>query len=115
MLSRSILATDALLGLAAQADAQQEHPSRSHLVGAVTNRYGPTADALIELFRGTGAVRTARTRIDGRFELYGVPTGEYRLRVRKLVFAAHEQQVRVPTAGDSIHVMLRDASVALDS
>jgi hypothetical protein len=49
------------------------------------------------------------------FEFDDVPTGEYRLRVRKIGLAAHEQQIRVPPAGDSIHIKLRDASVVRDS
>jgi hypothetical protein len=116
MLPRLILATIALVGFVVQVDAQQvEHVLRARLVGRVTSGDSPTTDAHVELLRGTVTVRSSRTNAAGEFEFDDVPTGDYRLRIRKIGLAAHEQQIRVPVGGDSIQVMLRAAPVVRDS
>ena len=113
---RLILATLALFAFVVQADAQQaEHDLRARLVGRVTSGASPTTDALVELLRGTVPVRSGRTGTEGQFEFTDVPIGQYRLRIRKIGLAAHEQQIRVPAGGDSVQVTLRDASVVRDS
>lgn len=113
---RLILATLALCGFVFRAEAQQaDYLIRARLVGKVTSGANPTTDALVELRRGSATVRSGRTSAEGTFEFDDVPVGEYRLRIRKIGLAAHEQQIRVAAGGDSVRIALRDASVVRDS